>query len=457
MSINNQMSEMTARQSRRFFYSLDFYIPLILFIFTAVIFRNSGLDILIQKQFFSVNTGWYLKDSFFFKLLYHYGNLPALTISIAGLVLFGLSFQAYKWAKWRKVGLFLVLSMLIAPGLIVNVVLKDHWGRPRPRSTIEFGGKYNYEKVLSIDKSSPGYSFPCGHASMGFYLFIPWFLLRRKKSGWANMSLAVGLVMGTAIGTARIAQGGHYASDVIIAGIIVYWIGALLFYIMRFNHALWYYPKHENMDRKQRYIMSILVAVFIIFTMLGVALATPYSKHKAYYSQEYSKNDFKVLQLNLDIYSAEIFVTPSDSINVSYNVQAFGFPKSKLNTHFKEQVESNTLAVIFTQSKKGMFTELDNNVKATFPFTYKSLLNINLDKGIANIVLPDSLDKFTLNVTIEKGTLDLDLPAAFKPRITMKGDFELKDETGFNSNDEIFINEDFRVNIIVKTGDVILH
>lgn len=457
MSINKHMSEMTARKSRRFLYSLDFFIPLILFIFTIIIFRSSRLDFLIQNHFYSVQNNWYLKDNIVFKLLYHYGNLPALTISIAGLVLFGLSFRAYKWVKWRKVGLFLVLTMLIAPGLLINVVLKDHWGRPRPRNTVEFGGKYNYEKVLSIDISSPGYSFPCGHASMGFYLFIPWFLLRKKKSGWAGLSLTVGLFFGLAIGIARIAQGGHYTSDVIIAGILVYWIGALLFYTMQINHALWYYPKHEMMDRKQRYIVSILVAVFIIFAMLAVALATPYSKHKAYYSKEYSKNDYKAIALTLDIYSAELNLSLSDSVKVTYDVQAFGFPKSKLNTSFKEKTKPDTLLISFTQHKKGMFTEIDNSVSALFPFSNKSIVNLNLAKGNAIIALPDSLLSFTLNVTIEKGTLDLDLPAAFKPRISMKGDFELKDETGFNSNDDIFVNEDFRVNIIVRKGNVNLH
>ena len=47
---------------------------------------------------------------------------------------------------WRSPGVpgraavFLVLSLLLGPGLLVNVILKDNWGRPRPGSVVEFGG-----------------------------------------------------------------------------------------------------------------------------------------------------------------------------------------------------------------------------------------------------------------------------------------------------------------------------
>ncbi|HCX59124.1 MAG TPA: PAP2 family protein, partial [Candidatus Cloacimonas sp.] len=65
----------------------------------------------------------------------------------------------------RKLYLFLVLAMIIGPGIIVNSALKENWGRPRPRDVEQFGGRYAYEAPLEIDLSSPGKSFPCGHAT----------------------------------------------------------------------------------------------------------------------------------------------------------------------------------------------------------------------------------------------------------------------------------------------------
>ena len=35
-------------------------------------------------------------------------------------------------SHWRRVGIFLLLSLAIGPGLIVNGVFKNAWGRPRP-------------------------------------------------------------------------------------------------------------------------------------------------------------------------------------------------------------------------------------------------------------------------------------------------------------------------------------
>ena len=36
--------------------------------------------------------------------------------------------------------IFLIATMIIGPGLIVNLGLKDHWHRPRPIQTQDFNG-----------------------------------------------------------------------------------------------------------------------------------------------------------------------------------------------------------------------------------------------------------------------------------------------------------------------------
>src|SRR4051812_8492190 len=37
-----------------------------------------------------------------------------------------------------RVAVFLLLSLALGPGLVVNAVLKDHWGRARPTQVTEF-------------------------------------------------------------------------------------------------------------------------------------------------------------------------------------------------------------------------------------------------------------------------------------------------------------------------------
>src|SRR5262249_18536369 len=40
------------------------------------------------------------------------------------------------FAQW----LFLAICLAAGPGLVANAVLKDHWGRARPKQVAEFGG-----------------------------------------------------------------------------------------------------------------------------------------------------------------------------------------------------------------------------------------------------------------------------------------------------------------------------
>jgi lipid A 4'-phosphatase len=460
MPINQHMSETAALRSRRFLLGANFLISAFLFIITVFIFRNTNLDIAIQKLFWHPGTGWYLKDFPLFRILYHYGNLPALLLSVAGLVLFGLSYQAMKWAKWRKIGAFLALVMILGPGLIINTTLKDNWGRPRPRNVTEFGGKYSYEKVLSIDTSSPGKSFPCGHASMGFYLFIPWFVLRKKRKGWAYASLVTGILFGLAIGIARMAQGGHWASDVIIAGILVYLTGLLIFHLLKLNKAIWFYPKYEEIDRAQRSIVGIIVLIFITFMIFAVFLATPYSDKKTYASRSYTDAGLLNRIVSIDVPEADLVIgydDKTDSLTIYTKSQGFGFPGSRLKNTFTEKTENDTLKLLFHQVKKGWLTELDNLVKINFPYLNSNRLDVHLGKGSATIIVPDKIKNLDLNITVDDGKLALLMPKTFKPRITTKGDFKLIDKTGFTSFDSIFIKEDFKVDIIVRKGELTLY
>lgn len=60
---------------------------------------------------------------------------------------------------------------------------------------------------------------------MGFYLGVPFFILRRKYTKKAVILLGCSLVYGTVIGVARIAQGGHFAGDVLWAAGFTYLAG----------------------------------------------------------------------------------------------------------------------------------------------------------------------------------------------------------------------------------------
>jgi lipid A 4'-phosphatase len=43
-----------------------------------------------------------------------------------------------------RAALFLLLTMALGPGILANVILKDHWGRARPIDVTEFHGAYHF-------------------------------------------------------------------------------------------------------------------------------------------------------------------------------------------------------------------------------------------------------------------------------------------------------------------------
>lgn len=133
-----------------------------------------------------------------------------------------------KFGSSKKYAFIIILSLWIGPGIIVNNVLKDHWGRPRPYQVLRDHKEFSpfwRPHFTAINANS----FPSGHASVGFFLGVPLIALRRKKLG-----IAVSLFGGGLVGVVRILQGGHYLSDVVFAGLIVYLVTYLILKLSSF-------------------------------------------------------------------------------------------------------------------------------------------------------------------------------------------------------------------------------
>lgn len=180
--------------------------------------------------------------------LYHYAIIPAWLVSVGALCIWMGSFLILALVKWRKVCLYLVLTLAIGSGVIVHVLLKESWGRPRPRETVQFGGQEPFRAYFQLDFSPSTQthrSFACGHCTMGFYFFTLMLLgkhYRRRWLFWLGTVLTFGL--GIALSWARIAQGGHFLSDTLVAALVM-WITAFALYII-----LFYKDKNERPDPK---------------------------------------------------------------------------------------------------------------------------------------------------------------------------------------------------------------
>jgi lipid A 4'-phosphatase len=187
----------------------------------------SGADIALSSRFF-INGGWPIGELFPWKLLYRVDSFPAVLLATAGLGAAALSYRRPALKRWRRSGVFLALFLALGPGLLVNTVFKDGWGRPRPRQITQFGGQNQFLQPWQKGVRGQGRSFPSGHASAAFFLLAPFFIYRRRRPRLARGWLAGGIVFGMLMSIARIAQGGHFLSDTLWAFGLVYLTGLLL-------------------------------------------------------------------------------------------------------------------------------------------------------------------------------------------------------------------------------------
>lgn len=203
-------------------------LPLIVLVLATFLLTITEADLALSQAFYDKHGAcWPMRDMQPWQLLYDFGCLPGLSLGVSGLGLATVALlRKRRQHDWRP-GLFLALMLLLGPGLLVNLCMKDHWGRPRPHEISDFGGQRDYHPVW-CPSAENGYSFPSGHASMGFYLMAPGFLLWRTRRVAAVTFFGLGLIAGTAMGMARIIQGSHFATDILWSAGFVYFAGILL-------------------------------------------------------------------------------------------------------------------------------------------------------------------------------------------------------------------------------------
>lgn len=198
------------------------FIPLLLWIlFTPL---SAGWDVEISHFFYQEGK---FQSNPFWNWIYIYALWPAWILAFGALIGFLLSF-CHKYTSWRAPCIYLLLTFGIGSGCIIHAVLKDHWGRPRPRQVIEYGGTQPFRPYYNpnFTQPEPSKSFACGHASLGYYFFALAFLgkiFQSRSIFWGGVVTAWSL--GILLSITRIAQGGHFLSDTIASALIM-WLTA---------------------------------------------------------------------------------------------------------------------------------------------------------------------------------------------------------------------------------------
>lgn len=134
--------------------------------------------------------------------------------------------------------LFLIVTLALGPGLLVNGLLKDHWGRPRPLHVIA-----NNEPFVAWwdprGDCPSNCSFVSGDVSGAFWTIAPAALAPPQ---WRAIAYGTALAFGTGMAVFRMMAGSHFFTDVVFSGVFT-------FLIIWFFYALIYrWPRTRSTD-----------------------------------------------------------------------------------------------------------------------------------------------------------------------------------------------------------------
>jgi membrane-associated PAP2 superfamily phosphatase len=116
-----------------------------------------------------------------------------------------------------------LVTYVIGVGGIVNLILKETFGRARPRDILEFGGDHQFTSAWEFSNAcASNCSFTSGEAAGAAALFSAMFILPvSSTSSRVATGLVIALIAG-ALSLNRIAFGAHFLSDVLLSIFIVF-------------------------------------------------------------------------------------------------------------------------------------------------------------------------------------------------------------------------------------------
>jgi membrane-associated PAP2 superfamily phosphatase len=129
---------------------------------------------------------------------------------------------------WRRMMIsgsaivFLVSTLILAPGIVTNLILKDYWGRSRPIDVPQFNGEERFTPWWDPRGGCPkNCSFVAGEGSGAFWTIAPAAL---APPAWRSLAYGAALAFGVAVSALRVTFGAPIVSDALFAGVFTFLI-----------------------------------------------------------------------------------------------------------------------------------------------------------------------------------------------------------------------------------------
>lgn len=331
-----------------------------------------NLDIKYSAQFHDplqkVNP-WPVGAEFPWMFLYDYGAIPTIALMLFSFISLVLAKLGKISHKFKGPLIVIFLTCLIGPGILVNGILKPYWGRPRPSEIQEFSGPWKYHAPWKPGTPGKGKSFTCGHCSFAFasssiLAFFPYYPYAATTLGVA------GFGYGIMMSQARIVQGGHFFSDALWSGVIIFSLLSLLYYnVIRVPQTALYLKQQGPAPRPLSFKVK-----FILFSTFFIAPSILWLFFHPYFEVRTTRLAFRpgtnqatlekgpgVTEINRR-YSSKVRYPV-----VEYELSGLGYPWAEIKDNIEISAYDNAMKLYVSVNESGINANFQTKVTLTLP------------------------------------------------------------------------------------------
>ena len=171
--------------------------------------------------------------------------------------------------------------------------------------------------------------------------------------------------------------GGHFLSDVVWSAGMTWLVALAAFRVLRLDREEAPLPEAAARDPRKARLAALLGGGALAVLTVAVLLATPYLSAKSFSrtAAEVAASPAPVWEVELD--EGAVAIEAGEGFDASYEVQAFGFPTSKISFAFRERADAATLGL----ERLGWFTERRTSLRLRLPRGGEKPVRVRLGKG----------------------------------------------------------------------------
>ena len=333
------------------------------------------IDFRVGDLFFREDGGWVFRNDHPWKLLYQYGTIPGLLLTLTCLVVFFLGFVRQRLRGYQKYMLVVVLTAILGAGLLVNGILKPYCGRPRPREVKQFGGQWEYCLPCQLNRPVKGNSFPCGHCTMGFlFITLAFCAPRNRFLGYGGAGF--GLAYGTLLSITRAVQGAHFATDALWS------LGTILLVAILVHDIILPFIERSlilsrELSRRQLWLSGACIVLICAGVTAAFLTRRPYVNHSSMKLHVSDQIRQVVIQANVDFSKQEIVYSRRPA-RLSVLAQGFGWFNAEEKIDFDSVTEDQRLRITITATPRSYFSELHHEFSLRLPRSLKDRINVEI-------------------------------------------------------------------------------